>query len=87
MVEPYRSIFANPSRKSGITPGTITGGTAGTDGGRMNERVAFYRSELLKWTAKVNLIGPEAKEHLDEHIAPAIALHFLNNLAAGPAFR
>ena len=39
----------------------------------MNEQVAFYRSELLKWTAKVNLIGPEAKEHLDEHIAEALA--------------
>jgi 16S rRNA (guanine(527)-N(7))-methyltransferase RsmG len=33
----------------------------------------LYKSELLKWTAKVNLIGPEAKEHLDEHIAEALA--------------
>lgn len=32
-----------------------------------------YREELLKWTAKVNLIGPEAKDHLDEHIAEAVA--------------
>jgi 16S rRNA (guanine527-N7)-methyltransferase len=32
-----------------------------------------YQSELLKWTAKVNLIGPEAKEHLDAHIAEAVA--------------
>ncbi len=32
-----------------------------------------YKSELLRWTAKVNLIGPEAKEHLDEHIAEAVA--------------
>ena len=39
----------------------------------MNDRIAFYKSELLKWTAKVNLIGPEAKEHLDEHIAEALA--------------
>jgi 16S rRNA (guanine527-N7)-methyltransferase len=31
-----------------------------------------YKSELLKWTAKVNLIGPEAREHLDEHIAEAV---------------
>jgi 16S rRNA (guanine527-N7)-methyltransferase len=38
-----------------------------------DERLALYRSELLKWTAKVNLIGPEAKEHLDEHIAEAVA--------------
>lgn len=39
----------------------------------MNEKLALYKSELLKWTAKVNLIGPEAKEHLDEHIAEAVA--------------
>jgi 16S rRNA (guanine527-N7)-methyltransferase len=37
------------------------------------ERLALYRSELLKWNAKVNLIGPEAKEHLDEHIGEALA--------------
>lgn len=37
------------------------------------EKLALYRSELLKWTAKVNLIGPEAVEHLDEHIAEALA--------------
>jgi 16S rRNA (guanine527-N7)-methyltransferase len=28
---------------------------------------------LLKWTAKVNLIGPEAREHLDEHVEEALA--------------
>lgn len=39
----------------------------------MDEKLAIYRSELLKWTAKVNLIGPEAKAHLDEHIAEALA--------------
>ena len=39
----------------------------------MHPLIALYRSELLKWTAKVNLIGPEAKEHLDEHIAEALA--------------
>ncbi len=33
----------------------------------------LYRTELLRWTEKVNLIGPEAKEHLDEHIAEALA--------------
>jgi 16S rRNA G527 N7-methylase RsmG len=32
----------------------------------------LYQSELLKWTAKVNLIGPEAKEHLDAHVAEAV---------------
>lgn len=35
--------------------------------------IAIYRSELLKWNAKLNLIGPEAREHLDEHIAEAVA--------------
>src|SRR5215210_621001 len=34
--------------------------------------LALYKSELLKWTAKVNLIGPEARENLDEHIAEAL---------------
>jgi 16S rRNA (guanine527-N7)-methyltransferase len=38
----------------------------------LDERLVLYRSELLKWTAKVNLIGPEAREHLDEHIAEAL---------------
>jgi 16S rRNA (guanine527-N7)-methyltransferase len=32
-----------------------------------------YRHELLKWNQKVNLIGPEATAHLDEHIAEAVA--------------
>lgn len=32
-----------------------------------------YRSELLRWNERINLIGPEAKEHLDEHIAEAVA--------------
>lgn len=35
--------------------------------------IALYRSELLKWNAKVNLIGPEATTNLDEHIAEAVA--------------
>lgn len=38
-----------------------------------DDRLALYRSELLKWTAKVNLIGPEAKANLDEHIDEAVA--------------
>jgi len=37
------------------------------------DRLALYKSELLKWNAKVNLIGPEATAHLDEHIAEAVA--------------
>ena len=39
----------------------------------MNEKIETYRRELLKWTGKVNLIGPEVREHLDEHIAEALA--------------
>src|ERR1051325_633980 len=31
-----------------------------------------YKRELLKWSAKVNLIGPEARAHLDAHIAEAV---------------
>jgi 16S rRNA (guanine527-N7)-methyltransferase len=31
-----------------------------------------YRSELLRWTDKVNLIGPEARANLDDHIAEAL---------------
>ena len=32
-----------------------------------------YKRELLKWNEKINLIGPEAREHLDDHIAEALA--------------
>lgn len=39
----------------------------------MTSALAIYKSELLRWNAKVNLIGPEAREHLDDHIAEAIA--------------
>ncbi|MGZ5472471.1 MAG: 16S rRNA (guanine(527)-N(7))-methyltransferase RsmG [Thermoanaerobaculia bacterium] len=35
--------------------------------------LGWYKSELLKWNAKVNLIGPEASTNLDEHIAEAVA--------------
>jgi len=37
------------------------------------DALALYKSELLKWTAKVNLIGPEARAHLDDHIAEAVS--------------
>jgi 16S rRNA (guanine(527)-N(7))-methyltransferase RsmG len=40
---------------------------------RVSEPLALYKSELLKWNAKVNLIGPEATANLDEHIAEAVA--------------
>jgi 16S rRNA (guanine527-N7)-methyltransferase len=39
----------------------------------MTDALALYKSELLKWNAKVNLIGPEATANLDEHIAEAVA--------------
>ncbi len=32
-----------------------------------------YKRELLKWNESVNLIGPEARDHLDDHIAEALA--------------
>jgi len=39
----------------------------------MDLRLERYKSELLRWNAKVNLIGPEARENLDGHIAEAVA--------------
>ena len=33
----------------------------------------IYKKELLKWSERVNLIGPEARENLDEHIDEALA--------------
>src|SRR5215212_8451399 len=39
----------------------------------MRDALALYKSELLKWNAKVNLIGPEATTNLDDHIAEAVA--------------
>lgn len=37
------------------------------------DSLTLYKSLLLKWTEKVNLIGPEARENLDAHIAEAVA--------------
>lgn len=37
-----------------------------------DERLQRYKSLLLQWNEKVNLIGPEAREHIDEHIAEAL---------------
>lgn len=34
--------------------------------------LTLYRSLLLQWTQKVNLIGPEARANVDEHIAEAV---------------
>ena len=38
----------------------------------MDAKLALYKTLLLQWTVKVNLIGPEAREHVDEHIAEAV---------------
>jgi 16S rRNA (guanine527-N7)-methyltransferase len=35
-------------------------------------RLALYKRLLLTWNEKVNLIGPEARDHLDEHIDEAL---------------
>jgi 16S rRNA (guanine527-N7)-methyltransferase len=32
-----------------------------------------YKRELLRWNESINLIGPEAKANLDDHIAEALA--------------
>lgn len=40
--------------------------------GRMDQRLILYKQLLLTWTAKVNLIGPEARQNLDDHIAEAV---------------
>jgi 16S rRNA (guanine527-N7)-methyltransferase len=38
----------------------------------MNARLEVYQRELLRWNEKINLIGPEAKANLDEHVAEAV---------------
>ena len=39
----------------------------------MDERLHIYRSELLKWNARINLIGPEARANFDDHVNEALA--------------
>jgi 16S rRNA (guanine527-N7)-methyltransferase len=39
----------------------------------VDEKLELYKRLLLSWNAKINLIGPEARAHLDEHIAEALA--------------
>jgi 16S rRNA (guanine527-N7)-methyltransferase len=34
-------------------------------------RLEIYKRELLRWNEKINLIGPEARANLDEHVAEA----------------
>lgn len=36
-----------------------------------DDRLEIYKRELLRWNEKVNLIGPEARTNLDEHIDEA----------------
>jgi 16S rRNA (guanine527-N7)-methyltransferase len=38
-----------------------------------DEALQLYRQLLLRWSDRVNLIGPEARENLDAHIAEAVA--------------
>lgn len=38
-----------------------------------DERLELYKRTLLAWNEKINLIGPEAREHLDDHVAEAVA--------------
>lgn len=33
----------------------------------------LYKRELLRWNERINLIGPEAAENLDDHVAEAVA--------------
>ena len=36
-------------------------------------RLELYKNLLLTWNEKINLIGPEARQNLDDHIEEAIA--------------
>src|SRR5438445_12546413 len=38
----------------------------------MTSALEIYRRELLKWSERVNLVGPEARENLDAHIDEAV---------------
>ena len=37
-----------------------------------DDRLNTYKRELLRWNERINLIGPEAKENIDEHIDEAV---------------
>ncbi len=44
----------------------------------MNARLETYQRELLRWNERINLIGPEAKANLEDHVAEAlVAAEFL----------
>jgi len=36
-------------------------------------RFDLYKHELLKWSERINLIGPEARANLDDHVNEALA--------------
>jgi 16S rRNA (guanine527-N7)-methyltransferase len=38
----------------------------------MNARLETYKRELLRWNERINLIGPEARENIDEHVEEAV---------------
>jgi len=38
----------------------------------MTEPLTTYKTLLLQWNEKINLIGPEARAHIDDHIAEAV---------------
>jgi 16S rRNA (guanine527-N7)-methyltransferase len=38
----------------------------------MNAPLETYKRELLRWNERINLIGPEAKANLEDHIAEAV---------------
>ena len=40
---------------------------------KRDPRLALYKRLLLSWNEKINLIGPEARAHLDDHIDEALA--------------
>ena len=37
-----------------------------------DDRLELYKRELLRWNERINLIGPEAKDNIDEHIDEAV---------------
>ena len=39
----------------------------------MNEPLETYKRELLRWNERINLIGPEVKANLDDHVDEALA--------------
>jgi len=38
----------------------------------MNGLLETYKRELIRWNERINLIGPEAKANLDDHVAEAV---------------